>query len=191
LLSRFPEGAIMSDLHPDIERILISEEDIQMRVTELAAEIERDYHKEDLVVLIGILKGAFIFTADISRKMTVPHMVDFMSISSYGDQAVFDGAVRLIMDLRKPIIDQHVIVVEDIVDTGHTMNYLYQTLKGRNPASLKTCTLFRKDRNSLEVPLDYVGFDLPDVWVVGYGLDYADTHRTLPYIAELKKEVYT
>jgi len=181
----------MSDLHPDIERILISEEDIQMRVTELAAEIDRDYHKEDLVVLIGILKGAFIFTADISRKMTVPHMVDFMSISSYGDQAVFDGAVRLIMDLRKPIIDQHVIVVEDIVDTGHTMNYLYQTLKGRNPASLKTCTLFRKDRNSLEVPLDYVGFDLPDVWVVGYGLDYADTHRTLPYIAELKKEVYT
>ena len=181
----------MSDLHPDIERILISEEDIQKRVTELAAEIDRDYHKEDLVVLIGILKGAFIFTADLSRKMTVPHTVDFMSISSYGDQTVIDGAVRLIMDLRKPIIDQHVIVVEDIVDTGHTMNYLYQTLKGRNPASLKTCTLFRKDRNSLEVPLDYVGFDLPDVWVVGYGLDYADTHRTLPYIAELKKEVYT
>jgi hypoxanthine phosphoribosyltransferase len=181
----------MTDLHPDIERIIISEEDIQKRVIELAAEIDRDYRNEDLVVLIGILKGAFIFTADLSRKMTVPHMVDFMSISSYGDQAVIDGAVRLIMDLRKPIIGQHVIVVEDIVDSGQTMNYLYQTLLGRNPASLKTCTLFKKERDSLEVPLDYVGFDLPDVWVVGYGLDYADTHRTLPYIAELKKEVYT
>ena len=181
----------MTDLHPDIERILISEEDIQKRVIELAAEIDRDYRNEDLVVLIGILKGAFIFTADLSRKMTVPHTVDFMSISSYGDQAVIDGAVRLIMDLRKPIIGQHVIVVEDIVDSGQTMNYLYQTLKGRNPASLKTCTLFKKERNNLEAPLDYVGFDLPDVWVVGYGLDYADTHRTLPYIAELKKEVYT
>ena len=134
----------MTDLHPDIERILISEEDIQKRVIELAAEIDRDYRNEDLVVLIGILKGAFIFTADLSRKMTVPHTVDFMSISSYGDQAVIDGAVRLIMDLRKPIIGQHVIVVEDIVDSGQTMNYLYQTLLGRNPASLKTCTLFRK-----------------------------------------------
>ena len=181
----------MTDLHPEIERILISEEDIQKRVIELAAEIDRDYRNEDLVVLIGILKGAFIFTADLSRKMTVPHTVDFMSISSYGDQAVIDGAVRLIMDLRKPIIGQHVIVVEDIVDSGQTMNYLYQTLLGRNPASLKTCTLFKKERNNLEAPLDYVGFDLPDVWVVGYGLDYADTHRTLPYIAELKKEVYT
>ena len=181
----------MTDLHPDIERILISEENIQKRVAELAAEIDRDYRNQDLVVLIGILKGAFIFTADLSRKMTVPHMVDFMSISSYGDQAVIDGAVRLIMDLRKPIIGQHVIVVEDIVDSGQTMNYLYQTLLGRNPASLKTCTLFKKERDSLEVPLDYVGFDIPDVWVVGYGLDYADTHRTLPYIAELKKEVYT
>ena len=114
-----------------------------------------------------------------------------MSISSYGDTAVSEGAVRLIMDLRKPIINQHVIVIEDIVDSGYTMNYLYQTLKGRNPASLKTCSLFKKNRDSLEVPLDYVGFDLPDVWVVGYGLDYADTHRTLPYVAELKKEVYS
>lgn len=181
----------MTDLHPDIKRILIAEDEIQKRVAELAAEIDRDYQSADLVMLIGILKGAFIFTADLSRKMTVPHTVDFMSISSYGDQAVFDGAVRLIMDLRKPITDQHVIVVEDIVDTGHTMDYLYQTLLGRNPASLKTCTLFKKERNSLKVPLDYVGFDLPDVWVVGYGLDYADTHRTLPYIAELKKEVYS
>ena len=181
----------MANLHPDIEKILISEEEIQKRVVEMAAEIDRDYKDADQVVLIGILKGAFIFAADLSRKITVPHSVDFMSISSYGDLAVSEGAVRLIMDLRKPIIDQHIIVVEDIVDSGHTMNYLHQTLMGRHPASLKTCSLFKKNRDSLEVPLDYVGFDLPDVWVVGYGLDYADTHRTLPYIAELKKEVYS
>ena len=181
----------MNEFHPDIKRVLISEQDIQKRVAELAAEIDRDYRDHDRVILIGILKGAFIFTADLSRSLNVPHSVDFMSISSYGDTAESDGAVRLILDLRKPIINQHVIVVEDIVDTGHTMHYLYNTLQGRGPASLKTCTLFRKERESLETPLDYVGFDLPDVWVVGYGLDYADTHRTLPYIAELKKEVYS
>jgi len=181
----------MTNLHPDIEKILISEEEIQKRVVEMAAEIDRDYKDADQVVLVGILKGAFIFTADLSRKITVPHSVDFMSISSYGDLTISEGAVRLIMDLRKPIIDQHIIVVEDIVDSGHTMNYLYQTLMGRHPASLKTCSLFKKNRDSLDVPLDYVGFEIPDVWVVGYGLDYADTHRTLPYIAELKKEVYS
>jgi hypoxanthine phosphoribosyltransferase len=181
----------MADLHPDIKRILISEQEIQQRVAELAAKIDSDYQDAGHVVLIGILKGAFIFTADLSRKITVPHSVDFMSISSYGDTAISGGAVRLIMDLRKPIVGNHVIVVEDIVDSGQTMNYLYQTLMGRNPASLKTCTLFKKSRDSLDVPLDYVGFELPDVWVVGYGLDYADTHRTLPYIAELKKEVYS
>jgi hypoxanthine phosphoribosyltransferase len=181
----------MTDLHPDIARILISEDDIQTRVAEIAAEIDRDYEDAGQIVLIGILKGAFIFTADLSRKLQTPHSVDFMSISSYGDTAVSEGAVRLILDLRKPIMDQHVIVVEDIVDSGHTMKYLYETLSTRQPASLKTCTLFRKVRDSLDVPLDYVGFDLPDVWVVGYGLDYADTHRTLPYIAELKKEVYS
>ena len=179
----------MTDLHPDIQRILISEDEIQARVSAIAAEIDRDYKGAGPVVLIGILKGAFIFTADLSRKMSIPHTVDFMSISSYGDLATSEGEVRLIMDLRKPITDQHVIVVEDIVDTGHTMNYLYQTLIGRHPASLKTCTLFKKKRDSLNIPLDYVGFEIPDVWVVGYGLDYADAHRTLPYIAELKKEV--
>ncbi len=181
----------MTELHPDIDRIIITEEEIQNRVAELAAEIDRDYRSVGSIVLIGILKGAFIFTADLSRKLTIPHSVDFMSISSYGDSAETSGAVRLILDLRKPIVNQHVIVVEDIVDSGNTMNYLYQTLKGRQPASLRTCTLCKKKRNSLDVPLDYVGFDLPDVWVVGYGLDYADTHRTLPYVAALKKDVYS
>jgi hypoxanthine phosphoribosyltransferase len=181
----------MSDLHPELERILISEEAIQKRVGEIAAEIDKDYRNSTEIVLIGILKGAFIFTADLSRKLTIPHSVDFMSISSYGDETVSGGAVRLILDLRKPVTGHHVIVVEDIVDTGKTMNYLYQTLQGRDPASLKTCSLFIKKRDGLDMPLDYVGFEIPDVWVVGYGLDYADTHRTLPYIAELKKEVYS
>jgi hypoxanthine phosphoribosyltransferase len=181
----------MTDLHPEIERILIHEDEILKRVKEIAAEIDQDYKDIDRVVLIGILKGAFIFTADLSRKLVTPHSVDFMSISSYGDDTNSKGAVRLIMDLRKPITGHHAIIVEDILDTGRTMNYLYQTLQGRNPASLKTCTLFKKKRDSLDVPLDYVGFEIPDVWVVGYGLDYADTHRTLPYIAELKKDVYS
>ena len=181
----------MTELHPDIDRILITEEEIQNRVAELAAEIDRDYRNAGSIVLIGILKGAFIFTADLSRKLTIPHSVDFMSVSSYGDTVKSTGAVRLILDLRKPIINQHVIVVEDIVDSGNTMNYLYRTLIGRQPASLRTCTLLKKKRNSLDVPLDYVGFDLPDEWVVGYGLDYADTHRTLPYVATLKKGVYS
>lgn len=181
----------MPELHPDIDRILISEEEIQKRVAEIAAQIDRDYRDKGSVVLIGILKGAFIFTADLSRKITIPHSVDFMAISSYGDLAVAESGVRLILDLRKPIRNQHVIVVEDIVDSGQTMNYLYQALQGRAPASLKTCSLFKKNREKLDVALDYVGFELPDVWVVGYGLDYADTHRTLPYIAALKKEVYS
>lgn len=180
----------MRAIHPDIKQVLIPADEIQNRVSALAKEIDRDYAGVDRLVLIGILKGAFIFLADLSRKITVPHMVDFMSLSSYGDSAISTGAVRLILDLRKPIKGEHVIIVEDIVDTGHTMDYLYRTLQGRSPASLKTCTLFKKERDTLQVPLDYLGFEIPDVWVVGYGLDYADTHRTLPYIAELKKEVY-
>jgi hypoxanthine phosphoribosyltransferase len=180
----------MKELHPDIKRVLLSEEDIQKRVKELAAEIDRDYQHVERVILIGILKGAFIFLSDLSRALRVPHMVDFMSISSYGDRATTNGAVRLILDLRKPIKGEHVIIVEDIVDTGHTLHYLYNTLKGRNPASIRTCTLLQKQREQLEVPIDYLGFELPDVWVVGYGLDYADTHRTLPFVAELNPEVY-
>jgi len=180
----------MRNLHPEIKRIIIDEQRIQERVCEIAKQIDQDYADVERIYLIGILKGAFIFTADLTRKIQVPHLVDFMSISSYGDRAVANGAVRLILDVRKPIKGEHVIILEDIVDTGNTMSYLYKTLKGRAPASLKTCTLFRKKREAKNVPLDYVGFEIPDVWVVGYGLDYADRHRTLPYIAELKREVY-
>ena len=178
-------------LHPDLVRVLISADEIDKRVRELAAQIEEDYHDSGSVTMVGILKGAFIFLADLSRKLTMPHIVDFMAVSSYGMTATSTGEVRIIMDLRQPIEGQHVLIVEDIVDTGNTLNYLYHLLEERRPASLRTCVLTQKESNHAEVPVDYLGFTIPDVWVVGYGLDFADTHRTLPYIAELKQDVHS
>jgi len=180
----------MNTLHPDLARVIISEDDIQARVKELAGQISKDYADVERIYIIGILKGAFIFLADLCRQLTIPHIVDFMAVSSYGKTATSSGAVRVILDLRDFIENEHVIIVEDIVDTGLTLNYLYHTLKGRNPASLKTCVLSIKDQDDLDVPIDYLGFEIPNVWVVGYGLDYADTHRTHPFVAELKSEVY-
>ncbi len=176
----------MTTLPPDIERTLISADTIQERVQQLAAQIEADYRQADRVRLVGILKGAFIFMADLTRRLSIPHVVDFMAISSYGKSSV-SGEVRILMDLREPIAGQHVIIVEDILDTGSTLAYLLHNLQSRGPASLKTCVLVRKERPGLNLPIDYLGFDIPDVWVVGYGLDYAEKHRTLPYIAELKR----
>lgn len=176
-------------IHPDLARILVPEDTIQAHVKVLAHQISLDYADAEQVIMVGVLRGAFIFLADLVRHLTVPHIVDFMSVSSYGKTAV-SGQVRIVLDLREPIVNQHVILVEDIVDTGKTLSYLYNTLKTRNPASLRTCTLVRKKRPNIGVPIDYLGFDIPDVWVVGYGLDYADRHRTLPYIAELKESVY-
>lgn len=177
--------------HPDIERILIDEEAIQRRVRELAAQVSRDYAGVDELLLVGILKGAFIFLADITRYLEVPHLVDFMALSAYGMSARASGAVRIIMDLRQPIEGKHVVIVEDIVDTGLTLDYLYKTLQSRRPASLRSCVLLDKSsRRKVNVPIDYLGFEIPDVWVVGYGLDFADRHRTLPYIGVLRAEVY-
>jgi hypoxanthine phosphoribosyltransferase len=180
----------MNNLHPDLARVLISREDIQSRVKELAQEISKDYKNVERLYIIGILKGAFIFLADLTRELNVPHIVDFMALSSYG-KTTTTGAVRILMDLRQPIEGQDVLVVEDIVDSGHTLNYLYQVLGGRKPASIHTCALVRKKRDNLNVPVDYLGFEIPDVWVVGYGLDYADRFRTLPYVAELKQSAYS
>jgi hypoxanthine phosphoribosyltransferase len=180
----------MTDMHPDLARVIISETDLQARVTELAQEITRDYSENDDLYMIGILKGAFIFLADLARKISVPHIVDFMALSSYGQTTTTTGAVRILMDLREPIENRNILLVEDIVDSGHTLSYLYKTLQGRRPASLRTCVLLQKERDSLDVPVDYLGFSIPDVWVVGYGLDFADKHRTLPFIAELKPEAY-
>jgi hypoxanthine phosphoribosyltransferase len=180
----------MADMHPDLERILVSAEQIDSRITELAAHIDRDYAHVERLYLVGILKGAFIFLADLARKLTLPHTVDFMALSSYG-KSTESGAVRILMDLREPIDGQHVLLVEDIIDTGHTLNYLYHILQGRNPASLHTAALVRKPRPGVNLQVNYLGFDIPDVWVVGYGLDYAEKYRTLPYVAELKREAYT
>lgn len=177
---------MMSNIHADLERILVTTDEIHVKVKALAEKISYDYRDVERIYMIGILKGAFIFLADLCRELTVPHVVDFMAVSSYG-KTTTTGAVRLIMDLREPIDGQHAIIVEDIADSGKTLKYLYQVLQWHNPASLKTCVLLRKRKDMLDVPIDYLGFDIPDAWVVGYGLDYADRFRTLPYIAELKK----
>jgi hypoxanthine phosphoribosyltransferase len=177
----------MNEIHPSLKQVLIPADTIQTRVAELAHQIETDFSGVEQLYLVGILKGAFIFLADLARQIHTPHSVDFMALSSYG-KTTSSGAVRILMDLREPIEGQHVIIVEDIVDTGHTLEYLYQVLKGRNPASLHTCVLVRKLRQGLDCPVDYLGFEIPDVWVVGYGLDYADQFRTLPFIAEMRGE---
>jgi len=178
----------MTDLPNDLARVLIPAETIEKRVQELAAQIEKDYASVDSLYMVGILKGAFIFLADLVRHLSIPHTVDFMALSSYG-KTTSSGAVRILMDLREPIEKRHVLIVEDILDSGKTLSYLYHLLKERQPASLKTCVLTLKQRTTFtaEVPLDYLGFEIPDVWVVGYGLDFADKYRTLPYIAELKR----
>lgn len=175
-------------LHPDLARVIISADDIQSRVESLAQKISEDYTSTNPIYMVGILKGAFIFMADLVRELSVPHVVDFMALSSYG-KTTSSGAVRIVMDLREPIEGQHVLIVEDILDTGHTLSYLYKNLKDRSPASIRTCVLAYKKRPGItvDVPIDYLGFEIPDVWVVGYGLDFADKHRTLPYIAELKR----
>ncbi len=175
----------------EIERVLLDEETIAARVCELAAHISTDYADAKDVVLVGVLKGAFIFMADLARHLMVPHHVDFIALSSYHRGAVSTGAVRLIMDTRASVTGRHVLVVEDIVDTGYTLEYLLRTFHARHPASLRACVLLSKpERRQVEVSVDYLGFEIPDAWVVGYGLDYADRFRTLPYIGILKREVY-
>jgi hypoxanthine phosphoribosyltransferase len=174
----------------DLARTLLTSEEIQARVKALAEEITEDYAEVERIYAIAILKGAFIFLADLARALRIPHIVDFMALSSYGKTATTTGEVRVIMDLREPIQGEHVLIVEDIVDSGHTLRYLRKLLESRRPASLRSCVLLRKEREAVDVPIEYLGFEIPNVWVVGYGLDYADTYRTLPYIAELRQEAY-
>ena len=163
--------------------VLISEEEIQTRVAELAAQISADYAEANDLVLVGVLKGAFILLADLSRNLTIPRTIEFIAVSSYENGSESTGAVRLVMDVRGNIEGKHVLIVEDIVDTGHTLKYLIGIIKSHRPASVKTCALVRKaERAEVEVDVDYLGFDIGDDWVVGYGLDYAEQNRTLPYI---------
>jgi hypoxanthine phosphoribosyltransferase len=166
---------------------LISAADIQKRVTELAQQISEDYADRGDLVLVGVLKGSFIFLADLSRQLTIPRTIEFIAVSSYGNGSVQSGAVRLLMDVRGNIENRHVLIVEDIVDTGHTLSYLIGMLKSHGPASIRTCTLLHKAEGAeVDVDIDYVGFEIGDEWVVGYGLDYAEENRTLPYIGNVQ-----
>jgi len=169
-----------------VPRPLFTEEAIRQRVDELAQDISRDYADKGEVLLVGVLKGAFMFLADLSRRLTIPRRVDFIAVASYGASTVPSESVRLVLDLRGDIRDRHVLIVEDIIDTGSTLGYLHNLLGLRGPASLKTCALLRKAKARDTMPgADYLGFEIADDWVVGYGLDYADHYRTLPYIGVL------
>jgi len=177
-------------VHPDVARILLDEQTIQAKVRELGARLSEDYAGK-VPVLVCILKGAFIFTADLMRHLTIPVQVDFMAISSYGNRTRSSGVVQILKDLDSSIEGQDVVVMEDIIDSGLTLNYLMDNLRSRRPKSLRTCVLLDKpSRRELPFTPDYVGFQVPDEFVIGYGLDYAGLYRNLPYIGVLKPEVY-
>ncbi|MGB4504274.1 MAG: hypoxanthine phosphoribosyltransferase [Syntrophaceticus sp.] len=162
--------------------MLLAEEKLQSKVNELAGQINQDYDGKELLV-VGILRGAFVFMADLVRKLKIPVVIDFVAVSSYGDQTASSGVVRILKDLDENITGRHVLLVEDIIDTGLTLNYLYKNLKARGPASLKICTLLDKpDRRKVELLPDYNGFTIPDYFVVGYGLDCGQRFRNLPDI---------
>lgn len=179
------------DLRDNVDYVLIDEDALAARIGEIAAEITADYAEVDDLLLICVLKGGYMFLADLSRQLQRPHSIDFMGISSYGAGTKSSGAVQIIMDLKSPIVDRHVLVVEDIIDSGRTLDYMRRTLLARSPASLRICSLLNKpSRRELDVPVDYTGFDIPDEFVVGYGLDFDELYRNLPYIAVLKPEVF-
>ncbi len=177
-------------LDADIQEVLFDEVTLQRRVRELASELERDYSGLH-PLLVGMLRGSVYFLADLSRALRIPHEIDFMSIASYGSRHAATGAVRLLKDLDEEITDRHVVLVEDIVDTGLTVAYLTRLLRARRPSSLVICTLLDKRVRRLapNLPLAYVGFEIPDRFVVGYGLDYRQLYRNLPYIGVLRDEV--
>ena len=175
--------------HADIEEVLISEHDLNRRVAELAAEVHAHYAGQDLV-LVGVLKGAFFFLSDLMRGLTVPCEVDFMAISSYGAATDSSGVVRILKDLDANIAGRDVLVVEDIIDSGLTLSYLMRSLKARKPASLEICALLTKpERREIEVPVRFVGFEIPNKFVIGYGLDFAERYRNLPYVAVLHPDL--
>ncbi len=175
----------------DVKDVLFDEVTLAKKVKELGQQIASDYHGEDLLV-IGILKGANVFMGDLIRKIDLPIQIDFMAVSSYGHSTESSGVVKINKDLDCEIEDRNVLIVEDIVDSGLTLKYLAENLTSRGPKSLKICALLDKpDRRKTNIKIDYKGFDIPDVFIVGYGIDFAEKYRNLPYIASLKEEVYT
>ena len=175
----------------DLVRVLIDAEKIDKRVEELAQQINKDYKDvKTPLVLVCVLKGSFIFLSDLVRKLTIPHLVEFIAISSYGSAGDVQGTVRMLMDTREDLAGHDVLIVEDILDSGNTLSYLIKNIKARNVNSVKTAVFLDKpDRHIVPVEIAYMGFPIPDVWVVGYGLDYKEKYRTLPYIAEMKPQL--
>jgi len=175
----------MPPRHPDIAEILVQADDLQHRIRELGAEISRDYAERDLL-LVCVLKGAVFFLSDLMRQIDVPCEVDFMAVASYGSSTDSSGVVRILKDLDAAIEGRDVLIVEDIVDSGLTLNYLLRNLRARGPASLEVCALLTKpERRQVELPARYVGFEIPNRFAIGYGLDHAERFRNLPYVAAL------
>ena len=180
---------MQTELESAVGEVLIEANALSSRVAELGSEISADYEGRDLL-LIGVLKGAVFFMADLMRKLTIPCEVDFMAISSYGASTDSSGVVRILKDLDINIEGRHVLVVEDIIDSGLTLSYLMRNLESREPATLEICALLTKpDRREIEVPVRYVGFEIPNRFVIGYGLDFAERYRNLPYVGVLSEEL--
>jgi hypoxanthine phosphoribosyltransferase len=177
-------------MHNDIQEILISETQLQHKVAELGEQITHDYQGKQLL-LLGTLKGAVPFIADLARAINLPLEIDYMAVASYGASTQSSGIVRITKDLEGPIDHKHILIIEDIIDSGLTLHYLVDLLQRRNPLSLRLCSLLNKERTRVKnVKVDYAGFNIPDKFVVGYGLDYAQRYRNLPYVGVLKPSVY-
>ncbi len=182
---------IVRDLHNDIDHVLIDEANLKTRIQAIAEEITADYDGIPDLLMICVLKGGYMFLSDLSRALKRPHTIDFMGISSYGSGTKSSGAVQIIMDLKQPITGRHVLIVEDIIDSGRTLDYMRRNLLARSPASLRICSLLNKpSRREIDVHVEYIGFDIPDEFVVGYGLDFDELYRNLPCIAVLKPAIF-
>ena len=187
-----PEPGEPTDPHSDVESVLISAEEIEVKIGQLAKEIDADYAGRE-VLLIGVLKGACMVMADLARALTSTTVtMDFMAVASYGGATSSSGVVRILKDLDRDIAGRHVLLVEDIIDSGLTLSWLLRNLRSRGPASVEVCALLRKpEAAQMDVPVKYMGFDIPNTFVVGYGLDYAERYRNLPYVGTLRPEAYS
>ncbi len=184
------ERTLIHNLRDDIDHILVTEQEIRDAAADLGRRLTEDYAGKDLL-LIGVLRGAIMFIVDLARSIDLPLTLDFMAVASYGASTQTSGIVRILKDLDSSIEGKDVLIVEDIIDSGLTLNYILETLRARNPASLRVCTLLNKvERRRVDVPVDYVCFDIPDEFVVGYGLDFNQIYRNLPFVGVLKPEAY-
>jgi len=180
----------MNDLHLDIERILLTKEQIENKVIEIGQKITQDYAEKNLL-LVSVLKGSIVFLADIMRYINLPYTIDFMVVSSYGSQTKSSGVVKINLDLKNDISGKDILIIEDIIDTGLTLSYIKNLLLSRNPNSVEICSILNKPEcNKVDTKPKYLGYDIPAEFVVGYGLDYAERYRGLPYVGVLKREIY-